>query len=101
MQRQEPMAITKEENLVHYSKNSNSLNNNNRRESLLTCRLANHHISAKRVSITDYNTHYDKIGNADRYVFIVRCHHCNLGWTELWTTSKWFMKSNSLLKSSD
>jgi hypothetical protein len=89
------MVITKGESVVYYSKDSHSLSNNNSSGSLPTCRLANHYISAQRVTIRDYNTHYDKIGNADQYIFIVRCHRCNLKWIELWRTSKWFMRKNN------
>jgi hypothetical protein len=90
------VAITKREGLAYYSKDSHSLSNNNSR-SLPICRLANHHISARRV-IKDHNTHYDKIGIADQYIFIVRCHLCNLEWIELWRTSKWFMQNNNCNK---
>ena len=92
------MAITRGEGLLCSKKNSQSLNNKNSKEHLSTCRLANHHISARRVTIRDYNTHYDERGNADRNVFIVRCHRCNLEWTELWTTSKWFIRNNNYNK---
>jgi hypothetical protein len=72
------MAIAKEESLVYSSEDGQNLSNNNSSGSLLIYRLANHHISAQRVTIRDHNTHYDKIGNADQYIFIVRCHRCNL-----------------------
>jgi hypothetical protein len=88
------MTVAKGENLVYSSKDSHSLSNKKQRI-LSTCRLANHHISAQRVTITDYNTHYDKIGNADQYIFIVRCHRCNSEWIELWRTSKWFTQNNN------
>jgi hypothetical protein len=74
------MVITNGESLVYYSKDGHSLCNNNSNGSLPICRLANHYITAQRVTIRDYNTHYDKIGNADRYVFLVRCHRCSLEW---------------------
>ena len=92
------MVITNGESLVYYSKDDHSLCNNNSNGSLPICRLANHYITAQRVTIRDYNTHYDKIGNADRYVFLVRCHRCSLEWKELWTTSKWFMQNNNYNK---
>jgi hypothetical protein len=92
------MVITKGESLVYSSKDSHSLRINNSSRSLSTCRLTNHHISAQRVTIRDYNTHYDKIGNADQYIFIVRCHRCNSEWSERWRTSKWFIQNNNYIK---
>ncbi len=90
------MAITRGEGLLYSKKNSHSLSNS--RGHLSTCRLANHHISARRVTIRYYKTHYDERGNADQYLFIVRCNRCNLEWTELWTTSKWFIRNNNYNK---
>jgi hypothetical protein len=92
------MAITERESLGYYSKDGHSPSNTNSGRSLPTCRLANHHISAQRVTIIDHNTHYDKMGIADQYNFIVRCHRCNLEWIELWRTSKWFMQKNNCNK---
>lgn len=88
------MAITKGKSLLYSSEDSHRPNNNNSK-SLSTCRLANHRLSARRVTIKDYNTRYDKIGNADQYIFIVSCHSCKSEWTELWRTSKWFIQNNS------
>jgi hypothetical protein len=91
------MAITKGKSLVYSNSVIDSLSPNNKssKRSLSTCRLANHRISAHRVTISDYDTHHDKIGNADQYIFIVRCHRCNLEWMEVWRTSKWFIHNNN------
>ena len=72
------------------------INKNNSEKYLSTCRLANHPLSAQRITIETYDSHhYDKIDNADQYVFIVRCHSCKSEWTEVWRKSLWFIRNNS------
>lgn len=63
------MAITEGKSLVYSNTVIDSLSPNNKssKRSLSTCRLANHHISAHRVTISEYNTNHDKTGSADQY----------------------------------
>ena len=90
------MAVIEGETLVYSSsRNAYQDENNNSQGSLSACRLANHQLSAQRVKIGDYNTHCDKIGIADQYIFIVKCHSCKSEWTELWRTSRWFIRNNN------
>ncbi|MDQ3838578.1 MAG: hypothetical protein M3297_04845 [Thermoproteota archaeon] len=65
------MAITRGEGLLYSKRIVRVSITKNSKGHLSTCRLANHHISARRVTIRDYNSHYDERGNSDRYVFLV------------------------------
>lgn len=88
------MAIIEGETLVYSSRNAYQDEDKNIQDPSPACRLANHKLSAQRVKIEDYNTHCNKIGTADQYIFIVRCHSCKSEWTELWKTSRWFIRNN-------
>lgn len=59
------------------------------------CRFNNHQLSAQRIEII--GGHHNDNNNecfADQYLFIVICRECNLEWTELWRTSRWFIRNN-------
>src|SRR5215216_8025510 len=89
------MAVIEGKTLVYSpSRNSYKDKDKNSQDPLPGCRLANHQLSTQRVKIEDYNTHCDKIGIADQYIFIVRCHSCKSEWIELWRTSRWFIRNN-------
>ena len=88
------MSVIEEEPPVFSCRNTYQDEDKNSQDSLPACRLANHQLSAQRVKIQDYNTYYDKIGIADQYIFIVRCHSCKSEWTELWRTSRWFIRNS-------
>jgi hypothetical protein len=92
------MAVLEKEVSVHFSKynktNNNNNNNNDLQGSFINCRLNNHYLSAQRVEMKDGNSHYDKRGIADRYIFMIRCHECNLEWKELWRASIWFIMNS-------
>lgn len=94
------MALTEEKTLVYSSKIQHRYSSSSHSQnSSPTCRLANHQLSAQRVEVKDisYNDDGDNTKRcivADQYVFLVICHNCNLKWTELWRTSRWFIKNN-------
>ena len=90
------MAITKGETLVYSSKTAHRYSRNHS-QNLPACRLANHQLSAQRVETEDirHNDDDTKLCIADQYVFLVICHDCCREWTELWTTSKWFIHNNN------
>jgi len=87
------MAVLEKKISIHpdnYNKANNN-NNNDLQGSFINCRLNNHHLSAERIDMKDGSSHYDKIGISDQYIFMIRCHDCNLKWKELWRTSRWFI----------
>ena len=91
------MAVTKEETLVYSSKTEHRYSRNHSQNLVPACRLANHQLSAQRVEIEDikHNDDDTKLCIANQYVFLVICHDCCREWTELWTTSKWFIQNNN------
>jgi hypothetical protein len=83
--------------LLLCQQHENYIENEQKNNKNINCRMNNHHLSAERVEVKGSRScrHNSKYDIAYQCILLVACHDCNLEWKEIWRTSRWFIAKDS------